>query len=424
MPVLMPTDDDDARDLRGLRVFISYPRGGLAHTWAERVQRDLFARGAEAWRDETGVGEGDDNWYVAIRDALERADVVVAVVGAESERCRWQQREVLHADRITTPLVAFRVVEVALPFFMVEKQPVELRDPPQGAASLARLASRLKAHRPAGAGAVHDEVVPDAARGREIRWLGDLLHGEDFSDREARYVAVEGRLCRASEAERVLRGLRMPTGMVLKAFRLQPAADEAEPVPYADILDAYRELPARDRAVRRLAVLGEPGAGKSFSLERLACEHARQALRQADAPVPLLVRLGLWTREEPLRHFIETQLGDLGRDFERLRDAGRAVLLLDAVNEIPPGQRRAKAAEIRKMAEDTRFAAVIVSCRERDFEADFRLPFDRLTLQPLTPWQVHGFLMQALSIGVPVEEGRARATACFWQGNCISQVPD
>lgn len=402
-----------ASDLSGLRVFVSYPRGVLAHTWAQRVQRELIDCGAEAWRDETGVEEGDANWYTAIRDALVRADVVVGIVGAESERCRWQEREVLYADRITTPLVAFRIASVGLPFYMAEKQPVELRDPPQGVESLARLVRKLAAHRPASrAPSSLPEAPSDAARQREITWLNNLLHGE-FSDREIRYVAVEGRMRRNVEAERELKGLRIPTGMVLKAFGVKSA--EVEPVPYADILDAYRELPARAGAVRRLAVLGEPGAGKSFSLERLACEYARRALREAARPVPLLVRLGLWTREEPLQHFIETQLGAAGRDFVRLRDAGRLVLLLDAVNEIPPGQRHAKAAQIRQMAEDTRFAAVIVSCRERDFEAYFRLPFDRLTLQPLTPWQIHGFLLRTLSVGVSAEEGVERAQACFWR---------
>lgn len=406
-----------ATDLRGLRVFVSYPRGGLAHTWAERVQRELATCGAEAWRDETGVGEGDGNWYELIRDALHQADVVVGIVGAESERCRWQQREVLYADQITTPLVAFRTAPVGLPFYMAEKQPVELRDPPQGIASLATLARKLAEHRPTATPRPTPSTAaapPDAAREREVRWLNDLLSGE-FSDREARYVAVEGRMRRAAEAERALKGLRMPTGMVLKAFGVKPAAVEAEPVAYADILEAYRELPTRAGAVRRLTVLGEPGAGKSFSLERLACEYARRALREVDRPVPLLVRLGLWTREEPLQFFIETQLGEVGRDFMRLRDAGRLVLLLDAVNEIPPSQRHAKAAQIRRMAEDTRFAAVIVSCRERDFEADFRLPFDRLTLQPLTPWHVHGFLLRALSVGMSAEEGEERALACFWR---------
>ncbi|MCP5250592.1 MAG: hypothetical protein H6939_02560, partial [Burkholderiales bacterium] len=39
----------------------------------------------------------------------------------------------------------------------------------------------------------------------------------------------------------------------------------------------------------------------------------------------------------PLPAFIITQLGPLGRHFTTLRDQQRAVLMLDGLNEIPPG---------------------------------------------------------------------------------------
>ena len=108
----------------------------------------------------------------------------------------------------------------------------------------------------------------------------------------------------------------------------------------------------------------------------------------------LLVRFGLWTRDsDALPSFIERQLVKLGRDVVALRDQGRAVLLLDGLNEIPPHERRLKAKEVREMAEDERYAAVLVSCRERDFEADYDLPFDTLTLKPLSPPQIHRFLL-------------------------------
>jgi hypothetical protein len=61
----------------------------------------------------------------------------------------------------------------------------------------------------------------------------------------------------------------------------------------------------------------------------------------------VLVPLGFWTRDaEALQEFIEKQLGELGRYFDSLRDQKRAVLLLDAMNEIPPGQRQFKASQI------------------------------------------------------------------------------
>ncbi len=202
---------------------------------------------------------------------------------------------------------------------------------------------------------------------------------------------------------------------MLRALKLQ---DSAAPAPAAqecsDVLDVYRALPGR--RIRRLAVLGEPGAGKSFSLERIACDYARRALHEPAAPIPLLVRLGLWTREgEALLAFIERQLGDLGRDVLALRDQSRAVLLLDGLNEIPPQQRRLKATQLRELAEEERFAAVVVSCRERDFEADYHLPFDTLTLQPLSPPQILRFLQRAYVLQLGREQGLAQAEQRFWQ---------
>ncbi|MBL8351155.1 MAG: SUMF1/EgtB/PvdO family nonheme iron enzyme [Burkholderiaceae bacterium] len=413
----------DARrvDLQGLRVFVSYPRGGHAHSWAEQVQADLQARGAEAWRDELQIHEGDASWYERIRDALRAADAVVCIVDGHSEHCRWQQREALKADQVALPIVAFRTEAIALPFYLAEQQPVELRDAPQGRQSLQTLAEALARRRVQALAApvpATGAAAPDAAaRRRETEWLQGLLHGE-FSDREDRYVELAADLRQARGAERSLKGLRMPSSLVLQAFGLQAGPEDAQPAEHLDdVLDAMRRLSARPAAVRRLAVLGDPGAGKSFSLERIAFEAARRALRDPAAPRPLLVRLGGWTREEPLQTFIEAQLTPLARDdFVRLRDAGRAMLLLDGVNEIPPGQRKAKAAQIRQMAEDTRFAAVVVSCRERDFDADFDFPFDRVTLQPLSPLQIHGFLRRAFGVGAL--DGAAaveRAEACFWQ---------
>jgi formylglycine-generating enzyme required for sulfatase activity len=180
-----------------------------------------------------------------------------------------------------------------------------------------------------------------------------------------------------------------------------------------------------ERHIRRLAVLGEPGAGKSFSLERFACDYARRALHDPAAPIPLLVRLGLWTREVDLLVYLESQLGELGRYVDALRDQQRAVLLLDGLNEIPPSQRVLKTAQVRKIAEDERYRAVLVSCRERDFDADYRLPFDTLTLQPLSPAQIHRFLQRAYTLQHGPQAGAVEADQRFWQiagGEALREV--
>jgi len=190
--------------------------------------------------------------------------------------------------------------------------------------------------------------------------------------------------------------------------RRAPAAEEENR--HADVLAAYRALPQRQNP--RVAVLGEPGAGKSYSLERLFCELADRALTDPQAPVPLLAELGGWIEEgpndppKPFSAFLAQELGQaMAAHWPALRH--RAVLLLDGLNELPLTHRETKVSEIRQQLQpEAGWAGVMVSCRERDFTQDLRLPLDTLTLQPLAPEQVHDFLVKRL--------GREAGQALFW----------
>lgn len=402
--------------LANLRIFISYPRGGAAHTWAEAVQTHLAREGARAWRDETGVAEGDPDWSDRIEGELLAADLVVAIVGTDSAVCRWQKRELLTADQRGKPVVALRIDDRApMPFAISEKQPVEAR--PDRATTLAALTEAIARAAPAPLPSSNPmdaeaDAIPPEQRRAESAWLDDLVYRK-LTDRAARYVPLEGVERNSSAPERALKQVRIPTESVFRAFGVAESAERSvATTPYSDVLDAYRALGGR--RVRRLAVLGEPGAGKSFSLERIALAYPDRAIRDMHAPVPLLVALGLWTREgESLEDFIARNLGDLGRYLPALIAQGRAALLLDAINEIPPGQRRHKAAQILALAQDERLVSVVVSCREKDF-AEFSLPFDTLTLQPLNPPRVQDFLhrhFEAL-LGKRADD---EADARFWQ---------
>ena len=278
--------------------------------------------------------------------------------------------------------------------------------------------------------------IPPEQRRTELAWLNNLLHRR-LSRHEAVYEPLAARQQSATLADRLHQVVRFDTRMLLSAFGQAPADQSAKATPdlppFDDVLDAYRHLPQRQ--VPRLVVLGEPGAGKSFSLERIACDHARHALRNDAAPLPLLLRLGLWTRaDEPFDAFAQRQLDQdddgartgLGRWWAALRDQRRAVLLLDGLNEIPQPQRADKAAQIRRACDDTRWLAVVLSCRERDFDADFPLPFDRLTLQPLTALQVHRCLLRAYAQADDSGQGAARGEQRFWEiaggGDALPQV--
>lgn len=271
----------------GLKVFISYPRGGYAHTWAEKIEAHLNSQGvATAWCDKTAIAEGEQDWAGRLEEGVKQADVLVCILIADTGGSDWVKRELLTALEQGTPIVVLRLEPVPLPYLIKEKQPVEHRD-----------------------------------------------NDED-----------------------------------------------------------------------------------TFSLQRIAQEYASAALKEINAPIPILVQLGRWTRDsESLHSFIGRSLGDLGKHFYRLRDQKRALLLLDGMNEIPPGQRRPKAQQIERLAQGERFVSLVVSCRKKDYQSDFKLPFDTLTLQPLTPIKIREFLHRAYSMEEDDDQGQTRGEAHFWQ---------
>ena len=127
---------------QGLRIFLSYPRGGHGHTWAEKVHLHLENLGADVWRDEKSIPEGDQDWYRRIETGVDQADLLTCILGDDSDHCIWQKREMLRAVERRKPVVPLRIARVGLPLYLQEKQPVELR--PSDEDSLHALAEALQ----------------------------------------------------------------------------------------------------------------------------------------------------------------------------------------------------------------------------------------------------------------------------------------
>jgi predicted NACHT family NTPase len=177
---------------------------------------------------------------------------------------------------------------------------------------------------------------------------------------------------------------------------------------FGDILTAFGQ-------VKRAALLGRPGAGKTTTLNKLAADLARRAKSDAAAPLPLLVSLGDWTGKEPLPAFLADHLPEIGWALNALSHAKRMVLLLDGLNEIPTHQRQAKTQQVRaligKLEKDT---PVYVSCRADDYVGELDLDLDTLTLQPLSPPQIRAVLHHWLCLQFG-DGGPERAERLFWQ---------
>ncbi len=141
------------------------------------------------------------------------------------------------------------------------------------------------------------------------------------------------------------------------------------------------------RDYRRVALIGDPGAGKTTTLERLAYEYASTAADESDEPytepLPLFVRLGAYTGED-FAQFLEASFGGL-----QLKDylPGRLVLLLDGLNEMPPAYHDKIDAWLRANPD----VAVIVSCRKLDY-VERKLPLQRVDVAPLDLERIRLFM--------------------------------
>ena len=96
-------------------------------------------------------------------------------------------------------------------------------------------------------------------------------------------------------------------------------------------------------------------------------------------------------------------------------DAGRLHLLCDGLNEIERDGRRAEKVEaLRRVCGQK--TPVVVTCRELDYRDEvLKLDLDTVTIHPLEPSRILGFLKRYLIDAHGEEKGPQEAQALFWQ---------
>jgi hypothetical protein len=392
-------------------VFISYRRdNAINQSWAERVHERLAAAGFDIWRDEKGIEPGQ-RWSQVIPPALDEAAIVLCVISASLLQSDWVDDELNYARQRKLLVVPLQVEEdYQPPFHLTGVQKLDLhKDDPAAWAQLLRLVAR-HAGGPSG---LKRENADGASRDRELRYLDRLLYTQKNAQLTPIYTELAG-----VERRAVTLAKALPADLMPVSFRHARAKDAdhrpGEGVRHTDILCVFKGYAAEGMAPR-LAILGEPGAGKSFSLRRLAAELSMQALNNDRAPLPLLVELGKWTDSaEPFQRFLQSELGDLGGNWERLLASGRAYLLLDALNEIPTAQQLLKIEQLQPWLSDRRLAGLVLSCRERDFAGSLKLDMDTLVIEPLDPPRIHLFIRRYLDV---IDPGHAdeRTETFFWR---------
>ena len=388
-------------------VFVSYSRSD--RPLAERLVADLQRAGRDCWLDSSDI-PGGETWVHSIADGIERCYAFVSLVSAAANASEWVRLEFLQARKRGKPVVPLLAGDCELPWYMADRQAIAILDG-HYVSGVQRLLRELPA--PPGP---RDPAAPQ--RTAELAYLhrleiGELVHTELYTP----MAGVARVLTPAVPATRLPAIVMRPE---FRHLRQRSAAAEArsESRPYEDIAQAFAQ-------VRRAALLGEPGAGKTTTLWKLAHDALEAALADPAAPIPLLVSLGKWTEAtEELTAFLQRQLGELGAHLDRLLDCGRAVLLLDGLNEMPAGERAAKAKEVKTFLQQYRELTTIVSCRELDYNAALSLELDTVRICPLDPPRILEFVTAYLTHALapsPADPaareapGRARGEDLFWR---------
>ncbi|MEM6281996.1 MAG: protein kinase [Chloroflexota bacterium] len=149
------------------------------------------------------------------------------------------------------------------------------------------------------------------------------------------------------------------------------------------------DIRERVRTLKRVVMLGAPGAGKTFTLARLALDYAKAYYNDPNTPIPIFVPLSTYDTDEDFADFVARRMDGLAYG------EMNAVWLLDALNEMPrdKGQLKHVLAFVNGLVKaDTPF---VLTCRVRDYEEDLRAvpELHRVDLQDLNPQQIHSILM-------------------------------
>jgi len=406
---------------RTMTVFVSYSRKD--ETIAQRLIADLNAAGHACWFDQMSI-KSNENWSKAISLGINHSYAFVTLVSQASNDSKWVLREYLAADeKPNLPIYVLQLEACEIPIQMKEKQATRLF--PKYEDGLRKLLEALPVP-------LTTSVKTVSQRQLEL----DYLSGLKLENWLKTIQSVEQYTTLSGSAQTKARDASVLMTQKYRHLRDLLGDDGQRELPreqreYTDILQAIRDI-------KRAVLLGEPGAGKTTTLWRLAKDLFDTAMNDPKAPIPVLVRLGKWTQaDEPLIAFIRRELGELGVYLDKLIADKRVVLLLDGLNEIPLAQRKAGKDEQVKAFIEAAYKANpdligVISCRERDYTLD--LGFDKIDIAPLDLLRIREFVTRYLDPvkGVGVGEvmfwrlagETARKTADAFKGEFAGKFPD
>jgi HEAT repeat protein len=373
-------------------IFISYP-----HTETEftaRLAADLKNNGVQVWMDvlEGGIRSGDD-WRRAIEGGLDNSAAVISVICPDYLDSTYCRNELARADTLDLnvfPILLRTVDKKQWPIEIQRHQYTDFanwRDEAVYRTQLQNLLSVLKRDSSNQIG-----VIPDA----ETRYLTSLIAELESRKGVLEYIDLAGQM---DEPTRPKPRLADEWGLEgsFALLEQQPSQshsdepDKKQQIPLSNIRDAVEKHP-------RLVLIGDPGAGKTTTLRRLALDAARE--RHANpktAPLPLLLYLPTWGDEPNPGDFVRAQMEKAGIGI--LYSAADILLYLDGLNEMGAAGVE-KAGKLRTwLTSKDAPKRVVITCRAGDYAEDLDLTVPTVLVGVMDEVRVRQFAEKYLEDG-------------------------
>ena len=363
-----------------LYVFISYARPDQIA--AEKVAAFLTASGVNVFRDTSDIGAGA-NWDLTIERALRECQCMVLLLSPDSMPERKEvHREWFRFDQRGKPIYPLYLRNCELHSRFDSRHYIDARFDFQGALGslLDALRRDFAAPEPLEAGEREPDALTTFRRERIAEW------SQPRYDLDKRFVNLTLLLDKGPDDPQ----------------RWQRAPDEFR---FHDLRDALAK--AKDDPA--LVLLGAPGSGKSTLLRRLQLDHSQDRLAGGRDEISFFIQLNGYRARAggPRPEAREWLAARWAAAYPRLAplDAwlqkGKALLLLDALNEMPhrsADDYRELAGLWREFAQEAARSGnrILFSCRSLDYGGAFLsspdLPMPQIEIQPMTAEQVRDFL--------------------------------